>query len=107
MTADQLVTRIQQAWPPFICDVRSGREYASGHIPGAVHIPLSSILSGRAALPDNREEPLVITCEHGPRAVLAMNLLAWKGYRNTEFLEGHMSAWRRNGLPVQKETNRT
>lgn len=107
MTSDQLVTRIQQEWPPFICDVRSGREYASGHIPGAVHVPLSQILSGRARLPANRDEALVITCEHGPRAVLAAKLLAWRGYRNTELLDGHMSAWRRKELPVRKVTDRT
>lgn len=103
MTADQLAARIQQAWPPFICDVRSTLEYAHGHIPGAVHIPLSRLLTGRAALPADRNEALVITCEHGPRAMLAMKILEWRGYRNSELLDGHMSAWRRQGLPVQKE----
>lgn len=106
MTSDQLASRIQQGWPPVICDVRSGMEYLSGHIPGAVHTPLTKIIAGNAALPVNRKDPLVITCEQGPRAMLAMKILAWRGYRNTELLDGHMSAWRQNGWPVQKEMDK-
>jgi rhodanese-related sulfurtransferase len=45
----------------------------------------------------------VITCEHGPRALMAKCLLAAYGYRHTTLLKGHMLGWRRAGLPEEKQ----
>ena len=51
-----------------ILDVRSAREYAAGHVPGAIHAPYWRLLLGRPALPRGSGEPLVVYCGHGPRA---------------------------------------
>jgi len=87
---------------PTVVDVRSGIEFRSGHIPGAIHAPGLKILLRTAPLPTDKNGPLVVTCEHGPRAQLALALLGWLGYRNTVLLEGHMSNWRRERLPLEK-----
>lgn len=86
---------------PVIVDVRTGFEFAAGHIPGALHAPTWKIILGMAALPSDRETEMVVLCELGPRAVIARWLLMISGYRRMSLLRGHMAAWRRLGLPLE------
>ena len=102
MQASELSQRIKEHSAPQVIDARSGLEFKRGHIPGAVHAPFLKILLKRAGLPADRRSELVITCEHGPRALMAKCLLAAYGYRNTTLLDGHMLGWRRSGLPLEK-----
>lgn len=99
----ELLARIEAGAPPIIVDVRSRSEFEEAHVPGAVHIPFYRMLSRADELPAPREpeEPLVVYCEHGPRAGLARAQLWLVGERPVRFLEGHMSAWKRDGRPVE------
>lgn len=101
MQAKELAQLIAAKKAPTIVDVRSGGEFAHGHIPGAIHAPSWKIALNISGLPDDKSLPLVITCEHGPRAVMAQGILAAYGYRNSTLLEGHMSGWRKAKLPVE------
>lgn len=79
---------------PVILDVRSHFEFAAGHIPGAVHLPfLKCLFRVSRELPD-KSAPIVLCCEHGPRAQLVGSLLGLLGYRSTRLLSGHMHRWR-------------
>ena len=98
----ELAQRLTRGNAPWIIDARSTLEFKSGHIPQAVHAPILKILLKRARLPKDKSSELVITCEHGPRAVMAKALLAICGYRNATLLRGHMLGWRRAGLPLEK-----
>lgn len=102
MTAEELDRRIKSKQAPIILDVRSGFEFNSGHIPGAVHAPLANVLQATTAASLNKADLVVLTCEHGPRAQLARMLLKWHGYKNIELLEGHMASWRQAGRSVKK-----
>ena len=87
---------------PVIIDVRSGFEFAAGHIPGALHLPLLKCLFRvRQEVPD-REREVVLYCEHGPRAGLVKGLLGALGYRSTRCLDGHMHRWRRDRRKIEK-----
>ena len=55
-----------------VLDVRQRSEWASGHLPGAVHAELGT-LSGPAGLP---EGPVAVMCGHGERAMTGASLLA-------------------------------
>ena len=103
MKNTELAQRIQSNSAPQVIDARSGFEFKRGHIAGAIHAPVLKILLKRARLPQNKNSELVITCEHGPRALMAKCLLATYGYRNTTLLDGHMLGWRRAGLPLEKQ----
>ena len=63
----------------------------------------AKLLFKGARLPENKISELVITCEHGPRALMAKRLLAIYGYRNATLLDGHMLGWRKAGLPLEKQ----
>lgn len=102
MQPQELIQRIKAENPPTVVDVRSGHEFKSGHIPGAIHLPAWKILLRLGGLPADRNAELVVTCELGPRAQLAMGLLHTIGYKNVVLLAGHMAKWRQAGLPVQK-----
>lgn len=102
MTADDLARRIKSKQAPVLLDVRSHDEFSSGHIAGAVHAPLATVLQAASSASRSKADLLVLTCEHGPRAQLARVLLKWSGYRQVELLEGHMAQWRRDGRPVKK-----
>lgn len=97
MQSKDLAKRIRSHQQPTVVDVRSGFEFRSGHIPGAIHAPAWKILLRLAKLPADRNAELVVTCEHGPRAQLAKGLLSALGYRNVTLLEGHMAGWRQAG----------
>lgn len=97
----ELAERIAAGDPPPILDVRSAGEYAESHVPGAVHVPFYSVLSRSDELPTQDGEPLVVYCEHGPRAGLARVGLWMAGAGDVRFLEGHMTAWKQDGLAVE------
>ncbi|NTV50176.1 MAG: rhodanese-like domain-containing protein [Geobacteraceae bacterium] len=102
MQAKELVQLIKSKKSPTVVDVRSGFEYRSGHVPGAIHAPTWKILLKIAKLPKDKNAKLVVLCEHGPRAQMAQGLLGLYGYSNVTLLDGNMAGWRRAGLPVEK-----
>jgi rhodanese-related sulfurtransferase len=80
-----------------LVDVRSGNEFASGHIPGAVNIPMDQI---EARLDDlGLDRPIVLICQSGSRARMTASLLE-PCQRRIAILEGGTRAWIEAGLPV-------
>jgi rhodanese-related sulfurtransferase len=80
-----------------LVDVRSASEFASGHIPGAVNIPMDQIESRLDDL--NRHVPNVLICQSGKRASITAGLLD-PCQLQISVLEGGTQAWIQAGLPV-------
>ncbi len=101
ITRDELLRQLQTENPPLVVDVRTQGEYDRDHVPGAVHIPFYSIRSGlsRAGFP--KKDPVVLYCEHGPRAGIAGFTLLLFGYDEVYSLEGHMKGWRTREFPIE------
>ena len=102
MQPKELLKRMESTNPPTAVDVRTIFEFRRGHIPGVVHAPTWRILLRLDRIPSDRNTELVVTCEHGPRAQIAIGLLKFFGYRNVVLLNGQMAGWRRAGLPQEK-----
>ena len=96
----ELLAQIDAGTAPPIVDVRSRGEYEAAHVPGALHVPFYAMLSEADQIPPSAEAPVVVYCEHGPRAGIARAQLWLSGDRPLRFLEGHMTAWKRDGLPT-------
>lgn len=86
---------------PAVVDVRTGSEYAGGHLPGAVNIPVQALPFRMAAVPvHERSEPVVVYCAHGPRAGLAGFFLRVAGFSEVNHLQGDIRSWRAAGYPL-------
>jgi rhodanese-related sulfurtransferase len=105
ITRDELLRQMQTDAPILIVDVRSQGEYNRDHIPGAVHIPFYSIGSGLPARGYSKSDPVVLYCEHGPRASIAGFSLFLAGYDKVYSLEGQMKAWRKKEFPIEVITH--
>ena len=64
---------------PFLVDVRTSQEYAGGHIPGAVNIPVDDLRSRLSELPRDRE--VATYCQVGQRGYLATRILLQSGFK--------------------------
>lgn len=71
-------------------------------MPGALHIPFWAVLARASEVPTPPEQPIVIYCEHGPRAGLAKAGFRMSGFERVVYLEGHMSGWKKAGLPQER-----
>jgi rhodanese-related sulfurtransferase len=100
MAAERIDARtareMQRAGDPII-DVRTAEEYASGHIAGAINIPIGMLPKGLDRFPDG---PVITTCGSGGRGGRAADLLDALG-RTAFSLDGGTKAWQAAGLPVQ------
>ena len=66
-----------------LIDVREPYEYAEGHIPNAVNIPLSGIVKGVNDLGlDKESSAIVVYCRSGRRSAEAATALSNAGYKN-------------------------
>lgn len=94
ITPAGLQARIDAGTAPAILDVRSAREFAAGHVPGAVNVPFWAVVAG-AAVPSAPDRELVVYCGHGPRAYMAGAALRRRGYTRISYLTGHITRWRK------------
>jgi rhodanese-related sulfurtransferase len=82
-------------------DVRSTSEFAAGHVPGAVNIPMDQV---EARLDDLYPDmPIVFICQAGKRARMTAGLLQ-PCQREVAVLEGGTNAWIKAGFPVVRTT---
>lgn len=63
---------------PLVLDVRTPQEYAAGHVPGAVNVPVDELRSRLGELPRDRE--IAAYCQVGQRGYLAVRILRQHGY---------------------------
>ncbi|MEW5660261.1 rhodanese-like domain-containing protein [Streptomyces cinereoruber] len=96
---DEARTRLHELT---VIDVRTPGEYAGGHLPGALNIPLDRI---RKALPDIRDAAdrgdVLVVCASGARSENACRLLAEHGV-DTATLSGGTGAWAADGHDLHR-----
>lgn len=96
--AQEVARRLGRPDAPMILDVRSRVAFQHGHVPDAVHVPFWRLLFGvPRTIP--RDSDVIVYCGHGPRARFARVMLRAHGITRVACLAGHMTGWRRAGLP--------
>lgn len=99
IAAAELARRIEAGSAPLVLDVRTPKEFAAGHIPGAVNIPYDQLAGRLEELPGKRDTEIVVHCYSGKRAAVAEGVLRDAGYTRVRDLEGHWLGWSQAGLP--------
>ena len=87
---------------PVIVDVRTDREFAEGHIDGAVLIPVQVLQSRVGELADYKEDPVFIYCRSGNRSTVAAKVLIDAGHKQIINLRRGVKDWAQAGLPLVK-----
>ncbi|MEZ4674935.1 MAG: rhodanese-like domain-containing protein [Caldilineaceae bacterium] len=67
---------------PVLIDVREESEYAEGHIPGAINIPIHTLAQNLDKIPT--DQPVMVYCASGHRAGMATASLQALGYSNVK-----------------------
>jgi rhodanese-related sulfurtransferase len=93
ITVDQLSALDQ----PALIDVREADEFAAGHAPGAVNVPLSELHARAQEIPADGDVYLI--CQAGGRSAQATAFLGARGV-NAINVTGGTNAWIRSGHPI-------
>ncbi|MBK8047440.1 MAG: hypothetical protein IPK16_10160 [Anaerolineales bacterium] len=86
---------------PLLIDVREANEYAEGHLPGAVNIPLRTLADNVDKIP--ADQPVFVYCASGLRAGTATAALHTLGFDNVKSFPGGFKAWSAAGEEVSTE----
>jgi len=98
--AKELLDRVRKSLVT-VLDVRPPDEFAAGHVPGAVNIPIHELEKRLSELPKRKE---VVAYCRGPYCLMsydAVQLLRRKGLKARR-LEGGLPEWRHAGMPIER-----
>jgi apolipoprotein D and lipocalin family protein len=105
MSAEALSVRLAPgaAGPaPLVLDVRRAEEFTAGRVPGARNLSHEQVVADPALLGVPMDAEIVVYCQSGRRANLALEALQKAGYTRLVHLEGDFRGWQSQGRPVEK-----
>ena len=85
-----------------VIDVRPGEAYAAGHIANAKNIPFAEIVAKPDIVRKKKDKVLLTVCDTGQISQRAADKLRKAGYESAFSLQGGLSAWRSENLPIVK-----
>ena len=80
LTAAQAKARLDTGDPVVLLDVRTEAEFAEGHIPGAVCLPLDALADKAAQVLPDKSAEILVYCRSGSRSAKAARKLTGLGY---------------------------
>lgn len=82
-----------------VVDVREDWEWNKGHLPGARHVVLSSILANPTK--QQFKDGTIFVCQVGERSAVASEMAVALGVKDVVNFRGGTKAWRDAGLPLE------
>ncbi|MFO0885441.1 MAG: MBL fold metallo-hydrolase [Pirellulales bacterium] len=104
VTAVALQELLHTNTPPTVVDVRSEKEWKTGHVSGSVNIPLNHLRERISEIAKDRS--VVVHCEGGYRSAIAASLLAGAGHNDVFDMVGSFKAWSASRLAVENSSRR-
>jgi rhodanese-related sulfurtransferase len=86
-----------------VLDVREPWEWATGRVPGALHIPLGQLVARVGEVPHGH--PVAVICGHGQRSLSATAFLLRAGYPEVASVAGGTTAWARSGRDLERDAS--
>ena len=83
-----------------LVDVREPKEYAHGHIPGAINLPLRSLTDNLDRIPKTRL--VILYCSTGYRTAMGVMALQMLGYDNVRGFPPSIEGWKAAGEELEK-----
>lgn len=85
-----------------ILDVRTAKEFADGHVAGAVNIDVNQADFAQKIDELDRSKTYIVYCRSGRRSRKAVGIMAAKGFKNLYNVSDGFVGWNKNGLPFEK-----
>ena len=85
-----------------ILDVRTAKEFADGHVAGAVNIDVNQTDFAQKIDQLDRSKTYIVYCRSGRRSSKAVGIMAAKGFKNLYNVSDGFVGWNKNGLPFEK-----
>jgi rhodanese-related sulfurtransferase len=95
-------TRLMNQGGMLVLDIRDEKEFATGHLPKARHIPVRELKARVGEIAKFKSKPVIVTCKSGARAAAAARLLKQSGFTTVYQLRGGLAAWQQASLPLEK-----
>ena len=98
------LSRLSREKTLLIIDLRDGREFMKGHIPGAINYSYDEIYSNFEHI--SREYQIIFYCEKGNKSLVVAGVFKEKGYRVMSLAEGYKGYIRFINREANKERHR-
>lgn len=82
-----------------VVDVRNEKEFVAGHIEGATHAFVGTLVSNLDKL--DKSKDIVIHCQAGDRSTIAYSILKKNGFESVRNYAGGMKEWMTNNKPLK------
>lgn len=92
---------------PLILDVRTPREYYSGHLPDAILIPLQQLAERLSEIENYKDKEILIYCRSGNRSTVAGEILIENGFKKIYNLRDGILGWEKNRFDMKRERSGT
>lgn len=99
--AKQLHSLMDHNGKVLVLDVRTPQEYAAGHVPGAVNVPINHLSRSVRRMKVAKDTTIVTMCDHGGRSSRAALKLQKMGYHVTSFCR--IDSWKKDGYKITKK----
>jgi len=103
--AKKLYDDLAQGKKILVVDVRSAKEFAEAHVPGATNIPVEELSKRILELKVSKDTVIVTVCEHGGRSSRAALELEKLGYQTTSFCR--LDSWKKAGYKVENSEQKS
>ena len=104
LDVEELKSKLDAREGLLVLDVRGAQDFSGeqGHIAEARSIPLEELPQRMAELGGYQTRTIAIVCRTDKRSTAAAQLLSGKGFSGIRVTRGGMTAWNKNGFPVEK-----
>ncbi|MBZ2168891.1 MULTISPECIES: rhodanese-like domain-containing protein [Marinobacter] len=99
----QEVIRLINGDQAVVLDIRDRKEYGEGRITGAINIPLNSLKSRVSELSKHKDKQIIVADKMGQHSAMAVKQLNAEGFTNVARLNGGITDWKANNLPLVKK----
>ena len=107
MITPEMLRALQAEGGIAVIDVREAKDFdgETGHVPGAINLPLGELPARAAELDAWRKDGVVLICRTQVRSGHAARLLAKRGFSGLRVVRGGILAWRELGYPTAGNAN--
>jgi rhodanese-related sulfurtransferase len=99
-TVDEVKNKLDRGEEFMLVDVREESEFASDHLPGAIHLGRGVIERDIEARVPDLDASMILYCGGGFRSALAADNLQRMGYTNVISMDGGIREWREKNYPL-------